>query len=130
MTNRQELINDKELYELYERFISSSYPAFLNKLGLDRVATQAEGATITDSKGKNYIDCVGGYGLFNVGQHAERDALRMRIQIALTRNFYVNFEAISTQPIYWHCITDTLKTALYPSRTPLSYMYKYQRSYC
>jgi len=30
---------------------------------------RAEGATITDSEGKTYIDCVGGYGLFNVGHN-------------------------------------------------------------
>ncbi|MEJ2704094.1 MAG: aminotransferase class III-fold pyridoxal phosphate-dependent enzyme [Sedimentisphaerales bacterium] len=60
---------DVTLFESYGRLINPSYPAFLNKLGLDRVAVKAEGATITDSAGKTYIDCVGGYGLFNVGHN-------------------------------------------------------------
>ena len=41
----------------------------MNKLGLNKIAAKAQGATITDSDGKTYIDCVGGYGLFNVGHN-------------------------------------------------------------
>jgi len=65
------LVNSKdiELFESYKKYISSTYPAFLTKLGLDRVAAKAEGAIITDSAGKMYIDCVGGYGLFNIGHN-------------------------------------------------------------
>lgn len=58
-----------KLYESYGRLINSSYPPFLNKLGLNGVAVKAEGATITDSEGKIFIDCVGGYGLFNIGHN-------------------------------------------------------------
>jgi len=57
------------LFESYGRLINPSYPSFLNKLGLNKVAAGAQGATITDSEGNTYIDCVGGYGLFNVGHN-------------------------------------------------------------
>jgi len=60
---------DMYLFESYGRLINPSYPSFLNKLGLNKVAAGAQGATITDSKGNTYIDCVGGYGLFNVGHN-------------------------------------------------------------
>jgi len=69
MASGIELSKDMNLYESYGRFISSSYPSFLNKLGLNKVAVKAQGATITDSDGKTYIDCVGGYGLFNLGHN-------------------------------------------------------------
>ncbi|HCO96280.1 MAG TPA: putrescine aminotransferase [Phycisphaerales bacterium] len=69
MASGIELSKDMNLYESYGRFISSSYPPFLNKLGLNKVAVKAQGATITDSDGKTYIDCVGGYGLFNLGHN-------------------------------------------------------------
>ena len=69
MASGIELSKDTKLFESYGRFISSSYPAFLNKLGLNKIAAKAQGATITDSDGKTYIDCVGGYGLFNVGHN-------------------------------------------------------------
>jgi putrescine aminotransferase len=69
MSDKVMLSEDVKLFESYGRLINPSYPAFLNKLGLDRIAVKAEGATITDSAGKTYIDCVGGYGLFNVGHN-------------------------------------------------------------
>jgi putrescine aminotransferase len=69
MTDRVALSEDLKLFESYGRLVNPSYPAFMNKLGLEKVAVKAEGATITDSAGKTYIDCVGGYGLFNVGHN-------------------------------------------------------------
>lgn len=57
------------LFESYGRLINPVYPSFLNKLGLNKVAVKAQGATITDSEGNTYIDCVGGYGLFNLGHN-------------------------------------------------------------
>jgi len=69
MASGIELSKDMNLYEYYGRFIMSSYHSFLNKLGLNKVAVKAQGATITDSDGKTYIDCVGGYGLFNLGHN-------------------------------------------------------------
>lgn len=36
-------------------------------MGLASVEGHAEGWTITDSEGKEFIDCLGGYGMFAVG---------------------------------------------------------------
>ncbi|MHC4169240.1 MAG: aspartate aminotransferase family protein [Planctomycetota bacterium] len=69
MASGTETCEDARLFESYGRLISSSYPAFLNKLGLNASAARAEGATVTDSDGKTYIDCIGGYGLFNIGHN-------------------------------------------------------------
>ncbi len=69
MTSPIELSKDMNLFESYGRLINPAYPSFLNKLGLNNVAVKAQGATITDSEGKTYIDCVGGYGLFNLGHN-------------------------------------------------------------
>jgi putrescine aminotransferase len=69
MTSPIELSEDMNLFESYGRLINPAYPSFLNKLGLNKVAAKALGATITDSDGKTYIDCVGGYGLFNLGHN-------------------------------------------------------------
>lgn len=60
---------DSELYESYGELINPSYPLFLKRLGLKNVAVKAEGVIITDSEGKSYIDCIGGYGLFNLGHN-------------------------------------------------------------
>jgi putrescine aminotransferase len=69
MTDGIEIYEDTNLFESYRRLINPAYPSFLNKLGLNKVAAKAQGATITDSDGKTYIDCVGGYGLFNLGHN-------------------------------------------------------------
>jgi putrescine aminotransferase len=69
MTSPIELSEDMNLFESYGRLINPAYPSFLNKLALNKVAAKAQGATITDSDGKTYIDCVGGYGLFNLGHN-------------------------------------------------------------
>ena len=69
MTSKIELFEDMSLFESYGRLINPAYPSFLNKLGLNKIAAKAQGATITDSQGKTYIDCVGGYGLFNLGHN-------------------------------------------------------------
>jgi putrescine aminotransferase len=69
MTSPIELSEDMNLFESYGRLINPAYPSFLNKLGLNKIAAKAQGATITDSQGNTYIDCVGGYGLFNLGHN-------------------------------------------------------------
>jgi len=69
MTGTIELSEDMNLFKSYGRLINPAYPSFLSKLGLDKVAVTAQGATITDSQGRTYIDCVGGYGLFNLGHN-------------------------------------------------------------
>lgn len=65
----QPQLPDSALYDYYGRTINQTYPLFLKKLGLDHSAIRAEGATITDAEGKEYIDCVGGYGVFNLGHN-------------------------------------------------------------
>jgi putrescine aminotransferase len=69
LSEKPSLSRDKKLYESYNEFISSTYPSFLKKFGLLRTAIKAEGAIIIDSSGKTYIDCVGGYGLYNIGHN-------------------------------------------------------------
>ena len=59
---------DEALFESYGRLINPAYPQFLKRLGLNQIAVRAEGATITDSEGRTFIDCIGGYGLFIISE--------------------------------------------------------------
>lgn len=63
---------DQALFDTYQRLINPAYPQFLTKLGLDRAAAKAEGAIITDTAGRTFIDCTAGYGLFNLGHNHPR----------------------------------------------------------
>ncbi len=38
-------------------------------MGICAIAAKAEGATITDSEGRTYLDCVAGYGIHNLGHN-------------------------------------------------------------
>lgn len=62
-------MQDAEIFDSYERHISPSYPAFLSKLGIEHTAVKAQGAVIFTSDGKEYLDCVSGYGLHNLGHN-------------------------------------------------------------
>jgi hypothetical protein len=59
MTSEIKTSKDVNLFESYGRLINPAYPSFLNKLGLNNVAVKAQGATITDSDVKSYLDSVG-----------------------------------------------------------------------
>ncbi len=60
---------DVSLFEAYGRLINPTYPSFLSRFGLNNAAHKAEGATIIDSDGNSYIDCIAGYGAFNLGHN-------------------------------------------------------------
>lgn len=57
----------EETIAKYEKFINPSMARLFRFMGLGSVETTAQGWIITDSEGKEYIDCLGGYGMFCVG---------------------------------------------------------------
>jgi len=57
----------EETIEKYEKFINPSMARLFRFMGLGSVETKAQGWIITDSEGHDYIDCLGGYGMFCVG---------------------------------------------------------------
>jgi len=60
---------DTVIYQKYQDHISTTYPSFLKKLGILSTAVKAQGSIIEDSDGCEYIDCVSGYGVFNIGHN-------------------------------------------------------------
>lgn len=95
---------DEELFESYGRLINSSYPNFLRRLGINTISVKAEGAVITDSRGDNYIDCVAGYGLFNIGHNNPKliDALieQLREGQLLTKPFITDIHVKLAEYLY------------------------------
>lgn len=57
----------EETINKYEKYINPSQARLFRFMGLDSVESSAEGWIITDSEGKKFIDCLGGYGMFAVG---------------------------------------------------------------
>lgn len=57
----------EETIEKYEKYINPSQARLFRFMGLASVEDHAEGWIITDSEGKQFIDCLGGYGMFALG---------------------------------------------------------------
>lgn len=51
----------------YEQFINPSMVRLFRFMGLTAAAREATGNYVIDSNGKQYIDCLGGYGVFSLG---------------------------------------------------------------
>ncbi len=60
-------MNPEEIMEKYERYINPSSTRLFRFMGLSSVEARAEGWTITDTAGTEFIDCLGGFGMFAVG---------------------------------------------------------------
>lgn len=57
----------EETIEKYEKYINPAQAKLFRFMGLGSVEGSAEGWTITDSNGRQFTDCLGGYGMFAVG---------------------------------------------------------------
>lgn len=57
----------EETIAKYEKYINPAQAKLFRFMGLASVEGQAEGWTITDSEGQQFIDCLGGYGMFALG---------------------------------------------------------------
>jgi len=69
MNNTFPAMYEDQILHMYGIHINKSYINFLQRFGMDRVGVKAEGVFIYDSKGTGYLDCVGGYGIFNLGHN-------------------------------------------------------------
>jgi len=61
-----------ETIDNYEHFINPAMAKLFRFMGLSTVEWEAEGSIIRDIDGKEYIDCLGGYGVFSLGHRHPR----------------------------------------------------------
>ena len=73
--------SDTEIYRIYSELINANYPSFLGKFGINNSAMKAEDAVIIDSYGKEYIDCVSGFGLFSIGHNRTKIIMDLITQL-------------------------------------------------
>lgn len=57
----------EETIEKYEKYLNPAMAKLFRFMGLASVEGSAQGWIIKDSEGKEFIDCLGGYGMFAVG---------------------------------------------------------------
>jgi len=77
----------------YQDYVNPTALNLLRLAGFDRVETAGSGAIISDIEGNDYIDCLGGYGVFSLG-HANAEVVdavydQMR-QLPLSSKTFLN----------------------------------------
>nr|WP_092067476.1 aminotransferase class III-fold pyridoxal phosphate-dependent enzyme [Dendrosporobacter quercicolus]NSL46611.1 aminotransferase class III-fold pyridoxal phosphate-dependent enzyme [Dendrosporobacter quercicolus DSM 1736]SDL57360.1 putrescine aminotransferase [Dendrosporobacter quercicolus] len=63
--NKELLVN--ETIEKYEQYVNPAMAKLFRFMGLATIEWEAEGSILRDISGKEYIDCLGGYGVFSLG---------------------------------------------------------------
>lgn len=58
-----------ENYELHDRHVNRTLVKVLKTIGFDKVYARAQGSYLYDMDGKEYLDFLSGYGVFNIGRN-------------------------------------------------------------
>ncbi len=74
--------NYDETYQNYRRYVNPSL-ARVMKLAGSVVESHAQGSTVWDHQGKQYLDFAGGYGVFTLGHRHPRVVAAVETQLAL-----------------------------------------------
>ncbi|GAB4454512.1 MAG: putrescine aminotransferase [Armatimonadaceae bacterium] len=61
--------------EKYQKYVNPTALALLRLGGFDRVEWEGQGSLLRDTDGNEYIDCLGGYGVFALG-HAHEEVVQ------------------------------------------------------
>ncbi len=83
----------EETIEKYARYVNPSVLNLLKLGGFDKVEWEGCGAVIRDIEGNEYIDCLGGYGVFSLGHANPRvaDAVaRQAAKLPLSSKTFLN----------------------------------------
>ncbi len=59
----------EETYDLHRRYVNPQFVRVLETIGFNRNYTTAKGAWLIDSKGREVLDFLSGFGVFNVGRN-------------------------------------------------------------
>ena len=72
-----------ENYDLHDKYVNRTLVKVQRTIGFDKIYARAEGAYLYDLDGKDYLDFLSGYSVFNIGrnhptvQKAIRDVLEL-----------------------------------------------------
>ncbi|OQX65989.1 MAG: aspartate aminotransferase family protein [Desulfococcus sp. 4484_242] len=58
-----------ETYELHRRYVNPQFVRVLEVIGFNRNYCRARGATLIDEKGREVLDFLAGFGVFNIGRN-------------------------------------------------------------
>ncbi|MCF8010685.1 MAG: aspartate aminotransferase family protein [Clostridiales bacterium] len=65
-------LSRKEIHNLHKQYVNSGLTTLMGMLDFDKHFVEAEGTSIWDIEGNEYVDFLGGYGALNVGHNHPR----------------------------------------------------------
>ena len=71
----------QDVIEKYQKFVNPTQVALLKVGGFDHIEAHAEGVMLTDLEGNEYIDCLGGYGVFSLGHRHPKVVAAVKRQL-------------------------------------------------
>ncbi|MDR3563876.1 MAG: aminotransferase class III-fold pyridoxal phosphate-dependent enzyme [Negativicutes bacterium] len=77
--DKQQIID--QTVERYENYLNPAVAKLFRFMGLATVEWQAEGSIIRDIEGREYIDCLGGYGVFSLGHRHPKVVAAVKEQL-------------------------------------------------
>ncbi|MGB9877152.1 MAG: aspartate aminotransferase family protein [bacterium] len=86
-------MNFEEIFSLYKQHINPYLADLLRFAGCDKVEWEAEGCIVRDYEGNEYIDCLGGYGVFSLGHRHPKvvEAVEKQLQkMPLSSKVFLN----------------------------------------
>lgn len=69
------------LDEKYALHVNRSIPTLLKFMGIEAAEALAEGVYLYDANGKRYLDCLGGFGVFNLGHRRPEVVAAVKAQL-------------------------------------------------
>jgi ornithine--oxo-acid transaminase len=77
--------NQAQTLNLHEQYVNPAFAAVLRTIGFDATFVRGQGAYLWDDRGRRYIDCLGGYAVFNCGRNHPviRDAIQQAMNLDL-----------------------------------------------
>jgi putrescine aminotransferase len=83
----------QDVIEKYHKYVNPLQAALLKIAGFDHIEMSASGCIITDEAGHEYIDCLGGFGVFSLGHRhpAVVEAVKAQLdKIPLSSKTFLN----------------------------------------
>ena len=71
----------EQTLEQYEKYVNPALARLFRYMGLATVEWEAKGCYITDHSGEQYMDLLGGYGMFSAGHSHPRIVAAAKLQL-------------------------------------------------
>jgi putrescine aminotransferase len=75
------MTDSERLLDAYREYLNPNNAAFLERVGLDSTVAEAKDALIRDDRGREFVDFVAGYGVFNLGHNPPRILAALRNEL-------------------------------------------------